>query len=248
MTVRQSQPDGYGEEMARSGPPPAFDLPGEWTVPLPPVPAAGGMQPDILGFPAEFADDGAGERPAGVPASGPLGQESETSGEPGNALELAVLRRADRIGGLALIFAGVAAGVSLWLPWRNEGVTGLSLARQGVAVFGAGIGELGRSGLWQPLAVVLGGGALLVLGLLLLLRARTHRLVGVLALLVAVAAAAGVLLPLAAAGWSPASFRPGMWCAVAVAGLGVLGALKAMLTAPLVRLRPGWSGRSRAAH
>jgi hypothetical protein len=232
MSKREPQPEGQDEGTARSGPPPA-DLP-DWTVPLPPVPATSEPEPTILGFPAELAEDrGEDEHP---------GYRSV----PGAAIQLAVLRRADRVGGLLLILAGVAAGVSLWLPWRRSGgATGLTLARRGVAVFGSGIDELGRSGLWQPLAVVLGGGMLLILGALLFLRARTHRLVGVLALFVAVAAAAGVSVPLADAGWSPAPFRPGMWCAVAVAGLGVLGALKAMLTGPLVRLRPGWSGRPR---
>jgi hypothetical protein len=33
-------------------------------------------------------------------------------------------------------------------------------------------------------------------------------------------------------------FGPGMWCAVAVPVLGLLGALKAMLTVPLVALDP----------
>jgi hypothetical protein len=232
MSTRQLQPEGQDEGTARSGPPPA-DLP-DWTVPLPPVPATSEPEPTILGFAAEYAEDGGEERRPGHPRV------------PSAAIQLAVLRRADRVGGLLLILAGVAAGVSLWLPWRrSEGATGLTLARRGVAVFGSGIDELGRSGLWQPLAVVLGGGMLLVLGVLLFLRARTHRVVGVLALFVAVAAAVGVSVPLADADWSPAPFRAGMWCAVAVAGLGILGALKAMLTGPLVRLRPGWSGRPR---
>jgi hypothetical protein len=240
VTERQPQPGGYGEATARSGPPPA-DLPREQTIPLPPVPGADDVEPTILGFPAEFAEDA--DDSARADGSAPV---DGSPGRSGAAVQLAILRRADRFGGLALILAGVAAGMSLWLPWRRaDGATGLSLARRGVAAFPSGIGELGRSGLWQPLAVVLGGGMLLVLGLLLLLRARSHRLVGVLALLVAVAAAAGVLVPLAAVNWSPVGFGLGMWFAVAVAALGVIGALKAMLTAPLVGPRPVWPRRAR---
>jgi hypothetical protein len=150
-------------------------------------------------------------------------------------VRLVVRRRADWPGGLLLVLAGVAASVSLELPWtRDASATGLARVRQGIAVLGLGIGELGASGLWQPLAVVLGGGTLLLLGLLLLVPARSHRLVGVLALLVAVCAAAGVLVPLADAGWQTARFGLGTWFAVAVAGLGLLGALEAMLVVPRV--------------
>jgi hypothetical protein len=236
MSERLPQHGRFGEGRARSGPPPAVELGGEQTAPLPPAPAVDGAEPSILGFPAEFADDPADARaPGGGAANRP-----EAAAQP------AVLRRADRFGGVALILAGLAAGMSLWLPWRrDDGATGFTLASRGVAAFRSGIGVLGRSGLWQPLAVVLGGATLLLLGLLLFLRARSHRLIGVLALLVAVAAATGVLVPLAAVGWSPAVFGPGMWFAVAVAGLGVLGALKAMLTVPLVQVRPTWPGRPR---
>jgi hypothetical protein len=239
MTERQPQPDWSPEETARSEPPWSDEVPAEQTSPLPPVPVpeAGEAEPTILGFPAEFAEVDDGERPAAEPDTGVIAGGTGSPGLP------AVLRRADRFGGLALVLAGLAAAMSLLLPWRREnGATGLSLVRRGIAVFGSGIGELGRSGLWQPLAVVLGGGVLLLLGLLLFLRARTHRFVGVLALLVAVAAAAGVLVPLAAANWDTAPFDLGMWFAVAVAGLGVVGAMKAMLTIPLLRTLPRWPG------
>jgi hypothetical protein len=98
---------------------------------------------------------------------------------------------------------------------------------------------LGHSGLWPPVVVVLGGAADLLLGLVLLRRARSHRPAGLLALLVTLAAAAGVVVPLANADWSVRSFGPGMWCAVAVVLLGGLGALKAMLTAPRVSAEVG---------
>lgn len=201
--------------------------------------AAFEAEPNILGFPLEAAGDDVDSGypvPGTDPWAGALGSESVP----------AAIRRAERLGGLALVLAGVAAGLSLVVPWkRGDGATGLSLVLRGVGAFRSGIGELSRSGYWQPLAVVLGGGTLLLLGLLLFLRARTHRFVGVLALVVAVAAAAGVVVPLAAAGWSPAAFALGTWFAVGVAVLGLLGALKAMLTTPLVRMAPRGTGRAR---
>ena len=54
----------------------------------------------------------------------------------------------------------------------------------------------------------------------------------------ALAAAAAVILLLVEAGWATDRFGPGMWCAIAVPVLGLLGALKAMLTAPLVMIDP----------
>lgn len=233
------QPYWSDDEPPRGAPATPLGLPFAERVPpkpaflqrVPPELAFEEVEPTILGFPAEYAEDDEGS--AGV-------------SEP--AIRTVVLRHADRLGGVALVSAGIAAGVSLWLPWRRgERDTGLSMARRGVTVFRSGIQELGHSGLWQALAVVLGGGALLLLGLLLFRRARAHRFVGLLALMVAVAAAAGVLVPLAAVDWSIHAFDLGMWFAVAVAGLGVLGALKAMLTAPHVQPGPRWPGRSRPA-
>ena len=90
--------------------------------------------------------------------------------------------------------------------------------------------------MWQPLAIVLGGGLLFVLGLLMLVPARAHRTLGLLALLLAAAAGAGVLVPLAAAKWRLGVFDVGFFCGIAVAVLGLLGALKALLTAPRMRL------------
>ena len=86
--------------------------------------------------------------------------------------------------------------------------------------------------------MVLCGGLLVLLGFLLLVPARAHRLVGVLALLVSLAAAAAVVLLLADGGWGADQFGPGLWCAVAVPVLGALGSLKAMLTAPLLTVAP----------
>jgi len=86
--------------------------------------------------------------------------------------------------------------------------------------------------------VVLAGGLLYLLGVPLFFPARGHRFVGVLALVVALAASAGVLTMVADAGWTIAPFRYGMGFAVAVPVLGLLGALKAMLTFPRVTTEP----------
>jgi hypothetical protein len=61
---------------------------------------------------------------------------------------------------------------------------------------------------------------------------RSHRFLGGLALLVSAAVTAGVLVPLVDAGWDLGFFGPGFWCAIAVAVLGLLGSLKALLTGP----------------
>ncbi len=141
------------------------------------------------------------------------------------------VRRPDVLGGLLLLLAGVAAAVSLLLRWlAADDPTGLDLVRRGFRELGGGVGDLVGTGFWQPLTVVLGGAVLFVLGLLLFLPAKRHRLVGLLALLVAAAVAAAVLVPLVRAGFDLGTFRAGFWCAVAVAALGLLGALKALLT------------------
>lgn len=183
-------------------------------------------EPTLLGFPAEFPDaDDMAER------------EIEPDDVPFSDGELVVLRRADRLGAVALILAGVAANVSLSLSWSSGGgPSGLFQVERGIEVFVSGaIGSVPLS-TWQPPVVVLGGGLLVLLGCLLLVPARSHRFVGVLALLVSLAAAVSVVVLLAGTGWRVARLGPGMWCAVAVPLLGLLGSLKAMLTLPLVTL------------
>jgi hypothetical protein len=180
----------------------------------------------LLGFPAELDTDdvpyGGPEQPV-VPAPRDL------------AVRMVVRRRADLVAGAALALAGVAANVSLWLPWvADEDQTGLVLIRQAVRASRAGLGELLRGGLWQPVAIVLCGGVLAVLGLLVILPAHTHRFVGVLALLVAFGAAAAGMSLLAGADWNLARFGFGLWAGVAVTGFGLLGAFKAMLTLPVL--------------
>jgi hypothetical protein len=141
------------------------------------------------------------------------------------------VRRPDTLAGLLLVLAGAAAAISLLLRWvSGNDVTGWGLLRDGFTAFGDGRGF--SSGLWQPTAVILGGGVLLVLGLLVLLPARTHRFLGLVALLVTLVTAVAVLIPLAKASWDLSTFDTGIWFAIAVPVLGLLGSLKALATGP----------------
>jgi hypothetical protein len=144
------------------------------------------------------------------------------------------VRRPDSLASLLLLLAGMAAGISLLLRWLpGSDLTGWDLVRRGFDDLAeGGVAELFDSGFWQPMAVVLGGAALFLLGLLVVLPARTHRFLGVLALLVSLVAGAGVLVPLADVGWDPDTIDTGFWFAVAVPVLGLLGALKALFTGP----------------
>ncbi|SCX47251.1 hypothetical protein SAMN03159343_1969 [Klenkia marina] len=145
------------------------------------------------------------------------------------------VRRPDPVGALLLQLAGVAAGLSLALPWTPGGATGYGLAEDVVDTAGRDWTDLFSTGLWQPGAVLAGGALLFVLGLLLLLPARAHRFLGALALVVAGVVVAAVLVPAAAQRWRPEAFDLGFAFALAVAGLGLLGALKALLTGPKLR-------------
>lgn len=228
----QRQPYWFGTRRPRTGPPSSslVPAPAEQTLPVARPPEIA-FEPTLLGFPAEFASATEGAA-AQVPEPPPLPAGASA------ASPARVVRRAEWLGGVALVLAGVTAAVSLGLPWwRGAGATGLTLVEQGLGILGSGLGPLGRSGLWQPVAVVLGGGVLLLLGILLFRPARTHRVTGLLALLVTLAVAAGVVVPIADANWSTRSFGPGMWLAVAVAVLGLLGAVKAMETGPRLTYR-----------
>jgi len=141
------------------------------------------------------------------------------------------VRRPDVLAGLLLLLAAAAAAVSLLLPWlADDDATGIDLVRRGFDDLGTGIGELVRTGFWQPLTVVLGGAVLLLLALLMFLPAKRHRVLGLLALLVGAAVAAAVLVPLVQAGFDLGVFDIGFWFPVAVAVLGLVGGLKAVRT------------------
>jgi hypothetical protein len=190
-----------------------------------------GYDDDLDHLPDDLHDgwdpDGAdGSDPDDVGDDEPAGTRRDHSSAP------VAVRRADTVAGLLLLLAGMAAGVSLLLVWVDGGATGLDLVRGGLEDAQDGAATLAGAGSWQPLAVVGGGIVLFVLGLLMYAPARTHRFLGVLALLVAIVVAAGVLVPLADASWDLDRSAVGAWFTAAVAGLGLLGALKAMSTGP----------------
>lgn len=139
------------------------------------------------------------------------------------------VRGPESLGGLLLILAGIVAAISLVLDWlKISDISGWGLVRNGFDDLGSAF----SSGLWQPMVVVLGGGVLFLLGLVLWLPARSHRFVGLVALVVSLAVTAAVLVPLIDAKWRLSFFAAGFYCAIAVAVLGLLGSLKAMLTRP----------------
>ena len=138
-------------------------------------------------------------------------------------------RRPDGLAGLVLILAGIVAAASLLVTWLpHSQATGWSLLR---AAF-RDLGGVFDTGLWQPLAIIVGGGLLFLLGLVALVPARAHRTVGLLALLVTGAVGAGVLVPLVDANWHLNVFDLGFFLGIAVAVLGLIGSLKALLTGP----------------
>jgi hypothetical protein len=149
---------------------------------------------------------------------------------PKYSAEPMAVKRQDPAAALLLLVAGLLTGISLLLPWiADDDVTGLTLVKDGFTALGDSVGELVRSGYVQPLTIVLGGGVLFLLGGLLLVPARRHRLVGLVGLVVALLVAAAVLVPLAVAGWDLGEFGVGFWLAIAVAVLGLFGATKALL-------------------
>jgi hypothetical protein len=176
-----------------------------------------------------LAPVGGGASAAGPGSYGYGGPGSPT--QPDYSTRPVAVRGPASLAGLLLILAGIAAAVSLALRWLGSTTDiGLDLVRRGFDEFGGGFRTLVDSGFWQPLAVVLGGGVLLLLGVLMWLPARSHRLLGLLALLVSGLAIAAVVVPLVAEEWQPSAFGLGFWFACAVGVLGLLGALKALLT------------------
>ena len=157
-------------------------------------------------------------------------EEDPTAPQPVHRAAPVRVRRSDDVAGLLLLAAGIAAGISLLVVWVNGGATGLDLVRDGLDDLHRGGQRLVDRDTWEPLAVVSGGVALFVLGLLAFVPARAHRFLGALALLVSLVVAAGVLVPLADLDWDLQRWAVGAWFTVAVGGLGLLGALKALLT------------------
>jgi hypothetical protein len=161
----------------------------------------------------------------------PLGEWDEDATQPDYRDAPVEVRRADTLAGLLLLLAGIAAGVSLLVVWVHGGDTGAGLVSSGFDDLRTPQQLVDRD-TWAPATVVLGGAVLFVLGLFMYIPAKTHRLLGVLALLVSLAVAAAVLVPLADANWDVGQWAVGGWFTVAVAGLGFLGALKALMTHP----------------
>jgi hypothetical membrane protein len=138
-------------------------------------------------------------------------------------------RRPDPLAALALLLAGIVAAVSLLVTWlAHSQATGWTLLRDAFR----DLGGLFHTGLWQPLAIIVGGGLLFLLGLLVLIPARAHRTLGLLALLVTGAVGAGVAVPLVDANGHLGVFDLGFFLGIAVAVLGLIGSLKALLTGP----------------
>jgi len=190
--------------------------------------------------PVEGPVGGPGTSPYGQSAPGATAYGAPPATAPDYSPRPVAVRRSDVLAGLLLLLAAAAAAISLllrWLAGRDD--TGLDLFRRGVDDAAAGgWRQVIDTGFWQPLVAIGAGGLLLVIGLLLLLPAKRHRFLGLLALLVSGAAAAAVLVPLFQAGWDLSTFDIGFWFACAVAVLGLLGALKALFTGRRYRPDP----------
>ncbi|WP_241038510.1 hypothetical protein [Blastococcus litoris] len=170
-------------------------------------------------------------QPTGATAYPPAQGPDTGSTAPDYSARPVAIRGPESLGGLLLILAGIAAAVSLLLDWlEGDDVSGWTLVRAGFD----DLGGIFDTGLWQPLAIVLGGGVLFVLGILMWLPMRGHRFLGLLGLLVTGAVIAAVLVPLQDADWDLGFFGPGFWLGIAVAVLGLLGSVKALLTRPKV--------------
>jgi hypothetical protein len=237
-----SEPDGRYSAPHGSSASPGVPLPGQPLADQPTeVLRTGGYDTAGPAYPPPRATDdgtsqpGSWRRDDDLPANDGRANDG-TATQPDYRNAPVVVRRADTLAALLLLLAGIAAGISLLVVWLHGGATGLDLVRDGVDDLGDPQ-RLADRDTWEPLAVVFGGAALFVLGLLMVIPAKTHRSLGVLALLVTLVVAAGVLVPLADAQWDVQPWAVGAWFAVAVGGLGFLGALKALLTGPKVGRR-----------
>src|SRR4051812_10455790 len=93
-----------------------------------------------------------------------------TTTSPRYSTKPVAIRRGDSFAALLLLLAGIAGGVSLLLDWLPRPDTqGLDLLRRGLdTVSGDGVAAVFRTGLWQPMFVLVGSGVLSLIGLLLL--------------------------------------------------------------------------------
>ena len=254
-----TQPDGRTGTTAHPGTPlpgqPAIDRTGEHPASEPATARPPEAGPDTstgaapvyrelggTGFLTRQHDDLDDEPDAGPPAGGSpvartgrvalLPEDDGTATRPDYRDAPVVVRRSDDLAALFLLLAGIAAGVSLLVVWVHGGESGLDMVQAGFHDLRTGPREVVDRDSWHASAVVLGGAALFLLGLLLFVPARTHRFLGLLALLVTGVVVAGVLVPLADADWAYQRFAIGGWFSVAAGALGLLGALKALLTGP----------------
>ena len=224
MTERRPPPRRASGRRARAGSrgvavPHGDTVPGALPV-LPPV-----DETSLFGLPAEPAVDPAEDADA---APAPVEDDG-----------LVVLPRPDATAGSLLLVAGAAGVVSLFLPWvRHGGALGLTLVQQGIDLAGSGFAALADRGLLLPMGASAGGAVLFLLGLLAFRPARTHRATGVVALAVSLAVATGLVVRVADGEWDAVLTDPGALCAVLLAAFGLLGALKAMLTAAEVTAGP----------
>jgi hypothetical protein len=225
MTERQQRPRRPSGRRARSGTTASVVRRGD-TVPggppiLPPADEA-----SLFGLPVE-------------PAADPFVEdEADAVLEPVED-DLVVVLRPDPPAGSLLLVGGTAGALSLFLPWvQHDEALGMTLVQQGVDLAGSGVGALADRGLLLPIGVSTGGAVLLALGLLAFRPAHTHRVTGVVALLVSLAVATGLVVRVADEEWGAVLADPGAFCAVLAAAFGLLGALKAMLTAPEVTTWP----------
>ncbi len=129
------------------------------------------------------------------------------------------VRRPDPAGALLLLLAGVAAGLSLALPWTPGGATGYGLAVDVSSTHRRPrLDRPVRHRLWQPGRCSPVAPAVRARLLLLVPRPRPPA-PRVLALVVAAVVVAAVVVPAAAQRWQPDGFDLGFAFALAVAGL-----------------------------
>jgi len=143
------------------------------------------------------------------------------------ATEAVAVRRPDPLAGMMMVLAGVGIGVSLLLEWVQD--------VSGYDIFVPSLGRVGSffsDGVWQPLVIVIGAAVLLLIGLLAFIPGKSRRVLGLIALLIAVGIAAAVLTALIDVDFDLAAFELGFYVVIGAAVLGLLGALKAAVTPP----------------